>query len=102
MFIEDKKDYRRWLKGLRIGSVVAVCYDGKEGRARAGIVERVPGKGTVWVRFSTKGRELCIRFIRGQGWDTSDEQIGIMRMLGARGDFYSIRRPEVLRWNNAQ
>ena len=92
---DRKRRYRNWLKTLRIGSAVAVCYDGKEGRARAGIVERVLGKGTVWVRFSTKGRELCVKFIRGEGWDTSDEQIGIMRMLGLRGDFYSLKSADV-------
>lgn len=51
---DRRRRYRNWLKTLRIGSAVAVCYDGKVGRARAGIVERALGKGTVWVRFSAK------------------------------------------------
>lgn len=102
LFNRERIDHRRWLKSLRIGSVVAVCYDGKSGRAKAGLVDRVLSKGTVWVRFLVMERELRIKFVRGGGWDASDGQFGIMRMLGARGDFYSIRHPEVLRWNNAQ
>lgn len=102
LFNKERIEYRRWLKSLRIGSLVAVCYDGKAGRAKAGRVERVLGKGTVWVRFTAMDRELRIKFVRGDGWDTSDGQFGIMRMLGLRGDFYSLKRPEVLRWNNAE
>lgn len=92
----------------RLGQSVAVCYDGKWSRAVLGSVVRVERKKFV-VRFvpwasDVGAQEVEMSVIRRKasghggrrgigsygGWVVGSGEVGILRWLGCRGDYYSV------------
>lgn len=82
-----------------VGMDVAVCYDGKWGRAVPGQITR-PTKHGFAVRFvpwaSEDAGEVEMDVVwykkRGRygGWLTGQGEHGVMAWLGCRGDWYSV------------
>jgi hypothetical protein len=83
----------------RLGQTVAVCYDGKLGRAQRGVVVAVHRR-SFDVRFQPwadpESADVVMRVGRREsrrpygGWISGDGEHGIMRWLGCRGDWYSV------------
>ena len=87
------------LKRFIEGETVAVCYDGKWSRAVEGeIIKNLPGQ--LWVKFvpwldESSEAATIIASVDPEtgnlgGWLIGDREVGIMRMLGTKGDWYSV------------
>lgn len=67
-----RKDYKPWLRSLKVGDVVAACYDGKSSRKCRGVVVKRLGKGVVFVSFrqwaSNDTAPKVVKFKHGVGW----------------------------------
>lgn len=68
----QRKDYKPWLRSLKVGDVVGPCYDGKSSRKCRGVVIKRMGKGVVFVSFrewaSDDATPKVVKFKRGVGW----------------------------------
>jgi hypothetical protein len=60
--------YKRWLKNLRKGMTVAVCYAGKWKDSVEGVVVKVVGNG-VYVEFKpyNSDEKVVVKFVEGRG-----------------------------------
>ena len=93
--IKRRRRYHNWLRRLRPGDAVVAHYDGKVDRGCPGVV-RALSKGVVDVAFvpwcADGVAAVTVRFRRGEGWYSGDEELGIMRALGCGlGDWYRMR-----------
>lgn len=91
-----------------VGKVVAVCYDGKWGRAQRGEIIAVTRLHfdvafTPWANDEAGIVALRVHRRIGRhrascwgGWLTGHGEGGIMRWLGCRGDWYSVIPKESL------
>lgn len=83
----------------RLGQAVAVCYDGKWGRAKRGVVVAVRRRSfdvrfQPWADPVAAVVEMVVGRRKGRrpygGWISGEGEHGIMRSLGCRGDWYSV------------
>jgi hypothetical protein len=90
----------------RLGMEVAVCYDGKWSRSQLGEVVAV-NKRTFdvafvpWASDTTERHTLHISRRKSKksygGWLVGGGEVGILRWLGCRGDWYSVLPAHLLR-----
>ena len=90
-----------------VGEIVAVCYDGKWSRAVEGKVIEAANDHII-VEFKPWANEECgfVQMIVSDdisegrpcygGWLSGQAELGIMRMLGTHGDWYSVWKAKEL------
>ena len=82
-----------------VGDTIYVCYDGKLSRSLPATVTRVDHDGETWISFvpwlqETGSPPVACQLETDHGslgcWVSGASEVGIMRSLGCRGDWYSV------------